>query len=98
VGIVQAVKTLGLEGQVPVFGLDMNMQMAQMLQSDDGILLGTTGQSPYDLGYLSLNTAIDVLNGKEVEPVTFSPAIYFGRDTPDKVQEFIDTEGKMFAE
>ncbi len=97
VGIVQAVKTLGLADQVPVFGLDMNMQMAQMLQSDDGILLGTTGQSPYDLGYMSLNTAIDVLNGKEVEPVTFSPAIYFGRDTPEKVQEFIDTEGKMFA-
>jgi ABC-type sugar transport system substrate-binding protein len=96
VGIVQAVKSLGLEGELPVFGLDMNMQMAQMLLSDDGVLLGTTGQSPYELGYLTFNTAVDVLNGQEVEPVVYSPAIYFGRDNPEKIQEFIDTEAKSF--
>ena len=96
VGIVQAIKSLGLEGQMPVFGLDMNMQMAQMLLSDDGILLGTTGQSPYHLGYLTLKAAVDVLNGKDVEPVVYSPAIYFGRDNPEKNQEFIDTQGQTF--
>ena len=53
VGIVQAVKSMGLTGKMPVFGLDMNPQLAQMLQAQDGILLGTTGQSPYELGYIA---------------------------------------------
>lgn len=96
VGIVQAVKSLGLTGKMPVFGLDMNPQLAQMLLADDGILLGTTGQSPYELGYITLNTAVDALNGKAVEPLVFSPAIYFGRDDPAKVQEFLDLMGQSF--
>ncbi len=96
VGIVQAVKSMGLTGKMPVFGLDMNPQLAQMLQAEDGILLGTTGQSPYELGYITLNTAVDALNGKKVEPVTYSPAIYFGRDDPAKVQQFLDLKGQSF--
>jgi ABC-type sugar transport system substrate-binding protein len=94
VGIVQAVKTQGLD--IPVFGLDMSVQLAQMLLSEDGILLGTTGQAPYELGYLTLNTAVDVLQGKPVEPVVYSPAIYFGREDPAKVQAFLDTQGQTF--
>lgn len=97
VGIVQAIKSLGMEG-LPVYGLDMNLQLAQMLLAEDGVLLGTTGQSPYALGYITMNTALDVLNGKEVEPVTYSPAIYFDRSDPAKVQEFIDTEGQSLFE
>ena len=96
VGIVQAVKSMGLAGEMPVFGLDINLQLAQMLLAEDGILLGTTGQSPYELGYLTMNTAVDVLNGEEVEPVVYSPAVYFDRGNPAKTQEFIDTEGQDF--
>ncbi len=95
VGIVQAVKSLGLD--LPVFGLDMNVQLGQMLLSDDNILLGTSGQSPYELGYNTLLTALDVLDGKDVPEIKYSPVIYFGRDDREKVQEFIDTEGKIWA-
>jgi ABC-type sugar transport system substrate-binding protein len=96
VGIVQAVKSMGLQGEIPVFGLDMNLQMAQMLLADDGILLGTTGQAPYQLGYNSLMTALEVLKGKTVEPVQFSPAIYFDREDTEKINLFIETEGQTF--
>ena len=62
-----AVKTLGLGGKVFVFGTDMNNQMGQMLQAPDDILQGVTGQAPYQMGYDSLATALDVLGGKTVE-------------------------------
>ncbi len=97
VGIVQAVKSMGLEDEVAVYGLDMNPQLAQMLLADDGILLGTTGQSPYELGYNSLYTAIDVLEGKDVPEVQHSPVLYFSRDDKDRVQEFLDKEGRVYA-
>ena len=74
-----AVKTLGLGGKVFVFGTDMNNQMGQMLQAKDDILQGVTGQAPYQMGYDSLASALDVLAGKTVEAVTNTPTIYFGR-------------------
>jgi ABC-type sugar transport system substrate-binding protein len=97
VGCVQAVKSMGLQGKVPVFGLDMNPQMGQMLLADDGILLGTTGQSPYEIGYNTLFVAIDVLDGKSVPEVQLAPVLYFSRDNPKAVQEFIDKQGKVYA-
>ena len=59
-----AVKTLGLGGKVFVFGTDMNNQMGQMLQASDDILQGVTGQAPYQMGYDSLKSALEVLGGK----------------------------------
>lgn len=93
---VQAVKTLGKAGKLPVWGLDLNKQMAQMLLSDDNILQGTTAQSPYELGYITMKTTKDVLDGKPVDEITYSPAVYFGREDPAKVQQWIDTEGQAF--
>lgn len=98
VGIVQAVKSMGLEDQVTVFGTDMNPQLAQMLLADDGVLLGTTGQSPYDMGFKALNAAIDLLEGKDVPEIQYTPVLYFGRDDKDWVQEFLDKEGRVSAE
>lgn len=98
VGIVQAVKSMGLEDQVAVFGTDMNPQLAQMLLADDGVLLGTTGQSPYDMGFKALNTAVDLLEGKDVPEIQHTPVLYFGRDDKEWVQEFLDKEGRVSAE
>jgi sugar transport system substrate-binding protein len=93
VGHANAVKTLGLAGKVYVFGTDMNNQMGQMLQSSDDILQGVTGQAPYQMGYDSLNAALDVLGGKTVEPVTNTPTIYFGRGNDELIKQFMATEG-----
>ncbi len=89
-----AVKTLGLGDKVFVFGTDMNNQMGQMLQASDNILQGVTGQAPYQMGYDSLNSALDVLGGKKVAEVTNTPTIYFGRGNDALIKQFIDTEGK----
>ncbi len=90
---VLAVQSAGLAGEVFVFGTDMNNQMAQFLQSDDNILQGVTGQAPYQMGYDALNDAIAALNGEELEPVTNTPTIFFGRGDDELINLFVETEG-----
>jgi ABC-type sugar transport system substrate-binding protein len=89
-----AVKSSGLEGEVFVFGTDMNNQMAQMLQADDNILQGVTGQAPFQMGFDALVTAIQVLNGETVPELTNTPTIFFGRGNDELINLFVDTEGK----
>ncbi len=98
VGHALAVKSSGLAGEVFVFGTDMNNQMAQMLQSDDNILQGVTGQAPYQMGYDSLATTIQVLNGETVEYNQNTPTIFFGRGNDELINRFIETEGKALFE
>jgi ABC-type sugar transport system substrate-binding protein len=94
-----AVKSSGLSGEVFVFGTDMNNQMAQMLQSDDNILQGVTGQAPYQMGYDAFMTAMDVLGGGTVEQyLQNTPTIFFGRGDDELINRFVETEGKAIFE
>ena len=93
-----AVKSSGLAGEVFVFGTDMNNQMAQMLQADDDILQGVTGQAPYQMGFDALNTTLDVLGGKEVAATQNTPTIFFGRGNDALINQFVQTEGKAIFE
>ena len=98
VGEAMAVKTLGLDGQVFVFGTDMNNQMGQMLQSDDNILQGVTGQAPYQMGYDAFNTTMDVLAGQAVQEMVNTPTIFFGRGDDAMINLFMDTQGNAIFE
>jgi len=89
-----AVKTLGLSGKVFVFGTDMNNQMGQMLQANDDILQGVTGQAPFQMGYDAFMTMVRVMNGETVPEVTNTPTIFFGRGNNELIEQFISTEGK----
>ena len=88
-----AVQSAGLAGKVFVFGTDMNNQMAQMLQADDNILQGVTGQAPFQMGYDAFMTMLKVMGGETVEPVINTPTIYFGRGDDEMINRFVDTEG-----
>lgn len=98
VGHALAVQSSGLQGEVFVFGTDMNNQMAQMLQSGDNVLQGVTGQSPFQMGYDAMNVAYAVLSGDSVEYNQKTPTIYFGRGNDELIDSFVDTEGKAVFE
>jgi ABC-type sugar transport system substrate-binding protein len=89
-----AVKTLGLSGKVYVFGTDMNNQMGQMLKADDNVLMGVTGQAPYQMGYDAMNAALSVLTGKTVEKNVNTPTIFFGRGNNTLIDQYISSDGK----
>ena len=93
-----AVQSSGLAGEVFVVGTDMNNQMAQMLQADDNILQGVTGQAPYQMGYDALKTALAVLGGADVPAVQNTPTIFFGRGDDDMINRFVETEGNAVFE
>ncbi len=89
-----AVKTLGLSGKVFVFGTDMNNQMGQMLKAEEGILMGVTGQAPYQMGYDAMTAALNVLAGKAVDKNVNTPTIFFGRGNNTLIDQYISSEGK----
>jgi ribose transport system substrate-binding protein len=62
-----AVKELEKQGLIiPVIGPDGLTEMVELIA--DETLPGTTAQNPYDMGYLSVETAMKVIKGDNVQP------------------------------
>ncbi|OIJ11547.1 hypothetical protein BKP37_15545 [Anaerobacillus alkalilacustris] len=62
-GAFEAIEEASLN--MPVIGADGVIEMIKLIEN--GILPGTVAQNPYDMGYLSVETAIKVLQGEVVE-------------------------------
>ncbi|AZU62739.1 sugar ABC transporter substrate-binding protein [Neobacillus mesonae] len=50
---------------IPVIGTDGISDMAKLIE--DGVISSSIGQNPYDMGHLSVETALKVINGKPVD-------------------------------
>ncbi|OIJ17435.1 hypothetical protein BKP37_02740 [Anaerobacillus alkalilacustris] len=61
-GALDAIEEYGLN--IPVIGADGINEMLELIE--EGILTGTVAQNPYDMGYLSVETAMKVLQGERV--------------------------------
>ncbi|GAA3316657.1 hypothetical protein GCM10020331_013300 [Ectobacillus funiculus] len=49
--------------KMPVIGADGIMEMIELIK--DGTLTGTVAQNPYDIGYISIETASKVIKGEK---------------------------------
>lgn len=65
VGAYNAIQAAGTE--TLVYGFDGTIPVCEKVAA--GEMLGTTAQSPYDMGVIGIETAIKVMNGEEVESV-----------------------------
>ena len=65
VGAARAIKDLGLTGKVKVVGFDNSVEEIQLLE--EGVFQGIIIQKPFNMGYLGVEQAVDILNGKSVE-------------------------------
>jgi simple sugar transport system substrate-binding protein len=88
VGEVIAVRTMNLTGKVFVFGTDISTQLADFLLDKDNVLQAVTGQSPGDMGGLSIKAAVSVINGSKVDFYHVVPNAFFSRDNPSAVNAF----------
>jgi ribose transport system substrate-binding protein len=62
-----AIKELKEQGlSIPVIGPDGLTEMLEFIA--DETIPGTMAQNPYDMGYLSVETAMKVVQGENVEP------------------------------
>jgi ribose transport system substrate-binding protein len=73
-GVVASNDTLALhvidvlkkhELTMPVTGADGIIEMIELIEG--GTIAGTVAQNPYDMGYLSVETALKVTNGEQIE-------------------------------
>ncbi len=90
VGAATAVRNTGRAGDVRVFGTDMSGQIGEFLLADDAILHAVTGQRPYDIGRLAMESAAAAIRGEEVEGEVLLPGELFTRDEPDAIREYLD--------
>ncbi|MFV0529458.1 MAG: sugar ABC transporter substrate-binding protein [Lachnospiraceae bacterium] len=87
-GAYNAVKASGSSAQV--YGFDGTIPVAKLVA--EGEVLGTTAQSPYEMGVLAIENAIKIMNGETIDAVIDS-----GQEviTKDNAAEFVaDLEAK----
>lgn len=65
VGAGNAIKDLGLSGQVRVIGFDNSIAAVRLLEED--IFSGIIIQKPFNMGYLGIETTYQLLLGKKVK-------------------------------
>lgn len=68
VGIVNAIKELNADGKYTIVGFDSGKIQLDAIKS--GMIIGAVTQDPYGMGYNGIKTAVDYLEGKEIEKVT----------------------------
>ncbi|MDR0357141.1 MAG: sugar ABC transporter substrate-binding protein [Clostridiales Family XIII bacterium] len=86
-GAYEGVKDKGIK----VYGFDGTIPVCELVGSGD--MLGTTAQSPYEMGVLGIETAIKVMNGETVEKVIDSGQKVI---SIDNVSEFLkDLQAKV---
>lgn len=66
IGAVLGVQAVGLEGRTVVYGTDITMQIAQMVQ-DGSILKAVAAQQPREMGRESVRIALRLIAGEAVE-------------------------------
>lgn len=64
VGAARAIKEKQLQDRIRVVGIDSSLEEIQFLE--EGIFEIIVIQNPFKMGYLGIEAAVDILNGKEV--------------------------------
>jgi len=90
VGEAIAVRSMGLQGKVFVFGTDISPQLAEMLLADENILQAVTGQSPRLMGGDSVRAAVAAVKGDTVQSYNIVPNAFYSREDQAAVQKYLE--------
>jgi ribose transport system substrate-binding protein len=74
--------------KMPVIGADGITEMVELIKQ--GTLTGTVAQNPYDMGYISVETALKVINGENVEKTIDSGVDIITEDNAAQKLEFLE--------
>lgn len=89
VGIVNAIKELNADGKYTIVGFDSGKIQLDAIKS--GMIIGAVTQDPYGMGYQGIKTAVEVLQGKEVEKTINAGFYWYDLSNMDdeKIQRMI---------
>jgi ribose transport system substrate-binding protein len=68
IGVLNAVKELGMEGKIVVIGYDAGKQQMDAVRS--GVEAGAITQNPVGIGYKCVESAVKAINGETLDKVT----------------------------
>jgi ribose transport system substrate-binding protein len=66
VGAAKAIQELGLSNEVMLVGFDSSMSEIKLIE--EGVIKAVVIQKPFNMGYLSVKTAVEFLKGQKVSP------------------------------
>jgi sugar transport system substrate-binding protein len=95
VGATMAVKNAGKAGQIVVFGIDGNEQLANFMLSPDNILQATTAQQPYAIGQKTIEMALKSIKGEKLDKHIIVPGILLDRANPEGLKTFLADMEKL---
>lgn len=82
IGVVQAVKELGLEkGKLIVVGFDSGKAQTDAIR--DGLMYGAITQNPVGIGYETVKAAVEALDGKELPKTIDTGFFWYTADNID---------------
>ncbi len=90
IGAVLGVMAAGLGGQTSVFGSDITLQIAQMLQDGD-VLKAVIAQQPQEMGRGAVQIALKILAGEAVEDkLIFVPTLVIEASKPESISDWME--------
>ena len=93
-GVARAIEEKNLQGKITLVGYDASDDQVRYIEN--GVMNGTVVQDPFNMGYLSIKTIVDILDGKAVSARVDTGATYVSRENLNepKIQKLIYPLGK----
>lgn len=81
IGVLNAVKELGMEGKIVVIGYDAGKQQMDAIRS--GVEAGAITQNPVGIGYKCVESAVKALKGETLDKVTDTGFFWYDKTNID---------------
>lgn len=78
VGAGRAIRDLGLAGQIKLIGFDSSMNEVKLLE--EGVMQATIVQKPFNMGYLGIKTAVEVLRKERIPDIIDTGSVIITKD------------------
>lgn len=90
-GLVGALTAKGATGKdIKLFGTDMSLQVAAALKNPSSGLVAVSTQDPYNIGYQSVEAAVQKTDGKQLPPKIIVPLDMYYASDPAKVDAYLE--------
>ena len=88
-GALAALKGKG-STDIILMGTDMSIDLARAMLEDDSFLLAITTQQPFEIGYTSIENAVELAKTGETENEVLVPLKTYSLDKKDEIQQYLD--------
>lgn len=88
-GALAALKGKG-STDIILMGTDMSIDLARAMLEEDSFLLAITTQQPFEIGYTSIENAVELANTGETENEVLVPLKTYSLDKKDEIQQYLD--------